>query len=83
MSKIVKPYTHLQSPTQGQAQGHVKMAYIIIASLMLIDGVLAESIQRSLFCLCRHTVTLHQGQGHRNDHGIHTSTVMPSLNVMA
>ena len=37
--------------------------------IMLIACLLAESMQRCLlFCLCRPTVTLHLGQGNRNEH---------------
>ena len=51
---------------------NVKMAYRCSkfnGCLMLIACLVLESIQRWCFvCLCRPTVTLHQGQGHQNEH---------------
>ena len=40
--KVNMPYKRLQS----QGQGHVKMAYTVVASLMLIACLVAESMQR-------------------------------------
>ena len=64
---MVKPYKRLQSPTQSQAQGHIKNG-LHIASLMLIACLIAESIERWFHCIYQPTVTLHQCQGHRNEH---------------
>ena len=63
LNKKVKPYTCLQS------QGHAKngLSYVV-ASLMLMACFVAESIQRWFLCICRPTVTLHRGQGHRKEH---------------
>ena len=61
-NKVVKPYTRLQN------QGHVKKGPTVVTSLMRIACLVAERIQRFCVCLCRPTVTLHQGQGHRDEH---------------
>ena len=59
----------------------------VVASVMRIAFLIAESMQRWFVCLCRPAVKGHQGQGHRYEHehkyGIHKSTVTPSLNVTA
>ena len=39
---------------------------------MLIAWLVVEIIQHLLFPLCRLTVTLHQGQAHRNEHELKT-----------
>ena len=48
----------------------VKVAYkiwpTVVATLLLIACLVAESMQCRLFCFCRPTVTLHQD--HQNEH---------------
>ena len=58
--KMVKPYKRLQS------HGHVKKGL----PLQQVACCLLSCREHSTlnFCLCRPTVTLHQGQGHRNEH---------------
>ena len=82
-TKMVKPCTRFQS------QRHVKAWPTFVASLMLIACLVVEIIHNADFvCLCRPTVTLHQGQGHRNEHGhiyamCESTGVMPRVNVIA
>ena len=53
---------------------------------MLTARVVVELIQRMMFFLCQATVTLHQGQGHRNQYediyAIYNSTFMPNVNAI-
>ena len=41
----------------------------VVASLILVACLVGEIIQHLLFSISGHTMTLHQGQGHRNEHG--------------
>ena len=49
-----------------ESQGHVKNRPTVVATVMLIACLVAEIIQRCYFG--RPTVTLHQDQGHQNEH---------------
>ena len=56
-NKVVKPYTSFAKSRSN------KKWPTVVARLMLIACLVAESIRRWLFCLCRPTVALHQAQG--------------------
>ena len=43
----------------------------VVACLMLIACIIEDIFQRWFVCLCRPTVTLHQGQDHRHEHAHH------------
>ena len=77
---MVKPYTRLHT------QGHLQMAY----RCGMFDAYCLLSCREQamlIFCLCRSTVTLHQGQVHRNEHehiyGTYKYKVMLSVNEIA
>ena len=59
--KMVKPYKRFQS------QGHVDMAYRC-SNLNASFLFCYRDNSTQTICLCRPTVTLHQGQGHRGEH---------------
>ena len=51
-----------------QSQGHVKKKRpTVVASLMVFTCFFVEIVNIE-FWLCRPTMTLHQAQGHRNEH---------------
>ena len=63
--KLVKPYKRLQSEV------HVKTFLkrpTVVAILMLICLLSCPDNSTLILVLCRSSVTLHQGQGHRNEH---------------
>ena len=51
----------------NQSQGHVKKWSTVVVSLMLV-ACLSRDNSALEFCLCRPTMTLHHGQGHRDEH---------------
>ena len=61
-NEMVKPYQRLQS------QGYVKMAYRCSKLNAYFLLSCREHATLICFCLCRPTVTLHQGQGPRSEH---------------
>ena len=73
-------YEPLQSQGQGQVKNGLPCSTFNTYCLFSCQEHVAL-----LFCLCWPTVTLHQGQGHQNEHEhiyiIHKS-IMPSLNVI-
>ena len=76
-NKIVKPYERFQS------QGHLRMAYRYneFNAYSLLN---CRDNSTLIVRLSRPTVTLHQGQGHGNEHAqIVPCTVMLSLNAIA
>ena len=79
LNQVLKPYERFQS------QGHVKMAYRC-SKFNAYCLLSCRDNSTLIFCLCQPTVTLHQGQGHRNEyeHIIMSciSTVVPSLNAI-
>ena len=86
INKIVKLYKRLQSPTQSQAQGHVKNGPPI-ASLMLITRLISEHSTLIFLSLPTHCdlpcIKVKVIERSMSIYGIHKSTVMPSFNVIA
>ena len=62
--KLDKPYKRLQSP----GEDHVKMAYRCSKFNAYCLFRCREHAALIFCCICRHTVTLHQGQDHQTEH---------------
>ena len=73
---MIKPYKHLQS------EGHVKKNEwpTLVSGLMLIACLVVKSIQRWSFAICIQVKVIEMSM---SIYGIHTSTTMPNLNVIA
>ena len=67
-NKMIKSYKHLQRQCHVKKEKKKKKRPTVVASVMVISCLVPESMHCWFVCLCRHSVTLHQGQGHQNEH---------------